>query len=164
MPKLKKAVVRELNAQLGRELASSHEYMAMAIYFSTRSLDSLAGFFFRQADEERQHALKFLRYLLEVGEKPVIPQVPKPKTSYRSMKQVAETSLKLEEKITANIAKMVTLANRERDHTTANFLAWFVEEQLEEESIFGKLVNIVKLSDNDLQVELYVHRLNPEDA
>lgn len=161
MPQLKPNVAEALNLQLGREFAAANQYLAMAVYFDSRSLDELAGFFYRQADEERMHGMKILRYLLDSGEAPTIPELPRPKNEFSSAEDVAVTSLEQERQVTAWVHELVDLAASERDHTTRNFLQWFVDEQLEEEATFGKLLDIIRMSDNILLVEQVVARLDP---
>lgn len=159
MPALKDKVVKELNAQLGRELAASNQYLSMAIWFDERSLDQLASFFYAQSLEEREHAMKFLQYLLDAGSTPVVSEVPEPKADFGSAEEVAETALKQERHVTESIHRLVDLALEERDHTTTHFLQWFVEEQLEEEDTFQSLVDVIRQADgNLLLVEQYVHR------
>ena len=158
MPALSDKIVDELNAQLGRELAASNQYLAMAIYLDAKSLTALAGFFFGQANEERQHALKFVRYLLEAGATPVVPETPQPKGDFESLEEIAEISLKQEEKVTRCIHNLVDTALAEKDHTTNHFLQWFVQEQLEEEATFQRLLDVTRQSENLLLVEQYVHQ------
>lgn len=161
MPKLSKKMVKELNAQLGRELSAANQYLAMAIYLDDRSLKELASFFYAQSDEERQHAIKFLHYLLQANEKPIVPEVPKPIAEFESIEQIAEMGLQQEQEVTRCIHALVDLALQEKDHTTNHFLQWFVEEQLEEEATFSELLDVVRQSENLLLVEQYVFRQKP---
>ena len=161
MPKLSSRMVEELNAQLGRELSAANQYLAMAVYLDERSLKELANFFYTQADEEREHAMKFLHYLLHANDKPVIPAVPEPVADFESLEQIAEMGLAQEQEVTRCIHELVDLALSEKDHTTNRFLQWFVEEQLEEEATFNELLDVVRQSENLLLVEQYVFRQKP---
>ncbi|MFQ5743033.1 MAG: ferritin [Acidobacteriota bacterium] len=152
------SIVNELNAQLGRELLASNQYLAMAAYLDARSLSELAGFYYRQAEEERRHAMKFLHYLLETGATPVVPETPKPKADFSSVEEVASTALDREQEITRCIHSLVDMALQAKDHTTNHFLQWFVEEQLEEEATAGRLLDVIQQSENLWLVEQYVHR------
>ena len=161
MPKLSKKMVKELNAQLGRELSAANQYLAMAIHLDDRSLKELANFFYAQSEEERQHAMKFLHYLLQANEMPVVPEVPKPIGEFESIEQIAEMGLEQEREVTRCIHALVDLALKEKDHTTNHFLQWFVEEQLEEEATFSELLDVIRQSENLLLVEQYVFRQTP---
>lgn len=164
MPKLSDKMVTELNAQLGRELSAANQYLAMAIYLDERSLKELSSFFYRQADEERAHAMKFLHYLLNADAKPVVPAIPEPVGDFESIEQIAEMGLNQEREVTRCIHELVDLALSEKDHTTNHFLQWFVEEQLEEEATFSELLDVVKQSENLLLVEQYVFRQQPGES
>lgn len=165
MPKLESNVVDALNAQLGREFAASSQYLAMAIYFADQSLDQLARFFYDQSIEEREHGMKFAHYLLETDEVPVIPAIPEPQAEFGSAEQVAEISLEMEQEVTRHIHELVDLARSEGDHTTDNFLQWFVEEQLEEENTFHTLLDVIRQAgDNLLLVEEFIRRRHPVGA
>ncbi len=161
MPKLSSKMVEELNAQLGRELSAANQYLAMAIHLDQRSLKELANFFYLQADEEREHAMKFLQYLLHANDKPVIPAIPEPVAEFESIEQITEMGLAQEQEVTRCIHELVDLALSEKDHTTNRFLQWFVEEQLEEEATFNELLDVVRQSENLLLVEQYVFRQKP---
>jgi ferritin len=154
-------MVAELNAQLGRELSAANQYLAMAIYLDARSLKELANFFYAQADEEREHAMKFLHYLLQANEKPLIPSIPEPVADFESFEQIAEMGLAQEQEVTRCIHELVDLALGEKDHTSNRFLQWFVEEQLEEEATFSELLDVARQSENLLLVEQYVFRQKP---
>ncbi len=161
MPKLSSEMVEELNAQLGRELSAANQYLAMAIHLDQRSLKELASFFYLQADEEREHAMKFLHYLLQANDRPLIPSIPEPVADFESLEQIAEMGLAQEQEVTRCIHRLVDLALSEKDHTTNRFLQWFVEEQLEEEATFSELLDVVRQSENLLLVEQYVFRQKP---
>ncbi len=161
MPKLSSEMVEELNAQLGRELSAANQYLAMAIHLDQRSLKELANFFYLQADEEREHAMKFLRYLLQANDRPLIPSISEPVADFESLEQIAEMGLAQEQEVTRCIHGLVDLALSEKDHTTNRFLQWFVEEQLEEEATFSELLDVVRQSENLLLVEQYVFRQKP---
>lgn len=158
MPALKDRVVDALNAQLGRELEASNEYLSMAIWFDDRNLEELAAFFYDQSLEEREHAMKFVHYLLDAGSTPVIPSLSKPTADFDTAEEVAATALEQEEQVTECIHELVDLALENGDHTTNHFLQWFVEEQLEEEDTFQKLLDVIQEADNLILVEEYVHR------
>ncbi len=166
MAKVAAAMVKALNAQVARELQASHNYLAMAVYLESRSLEHLAAFFTRQADEERVHAMKLVGYLQEVDQTPVVPSLKRPKARYTSVSDVFKTSLKQEQAVTRAIHELVDSAQRSKDYATFQFLQWFVTEQVEEEASFGKLIDVIEMSQNVLQVEHYVRHMmgGPADS
>ena len=161
MATLSTKMVEELNAQMGRELSAANQYLAMAIHLDARSLRELANFFYAQAEEERSHAMKFLHYVLQANEKPLIPAIPKPVADFESVEKIAEMGLAQEQEVTRCIHELVDLALSEKDHTTNHFLQWFVEEQLEEEASFNELLDVVRQTENLMLVEQYVFRQKP---
>jgi ferritin len=162
MSKLSKKMTKELNAQMGREFSASNQYLAMAIYLDDKSLTDLANFFYRQSEEERQHAMKFMHFIMDSDARPVVPEIPKPKGDFESVEEIAEMSLEMEREVTGCIHKIVDLAMDERDHSTNRFLQWFVEEQIEEEATFSKLLDVTRQSTNLLLIDQYVSRMEPE--
>jgi ferritin len=147
-----------LNEQVGWEFFADKQYLAMAIYFEERGLSNLAKFFYAQADEERTHGLKIVKYIVEAGGKAVIPTINAPKSTFASVEEVAQLFVTQEHEVTQNFYKMADMALAEKDYMTFNFLQWFIEEQLEEESSAGRLLQLVKMSGEErvFQVELMV--------
>lgn len=159
MARIEAEMVQQLNEQIGREFEASQQYLAMAVYLDGRSLENLARFFYLQADEERAHAMKIAQYLIEVGQEPRVPALPEPKASFDSPLEIAEASLAHERKVTDAIHELVDAATERRDHTTFQFLQWFVDEQVEEEATMDKLVDVIKAARDHIQVENYVRHM-----
>ena len=159
MAKVSAAMTKALNAQVARELQASHNYLAMSVYLEGRSLEHLAAFFVRQADEERSHAMKLVAYLQEVGQAPVVPALTRPKARYSSVADVFKTSLRQEQAVTRAIHEIVATAQAKNDYATLQFLQWFVTEQVEEEASFSRLIDVIEMSQNFLQVEHYVRHM-----
>ena len=80
-------LIQKLNEQIGHELAASHNYIAIATYFDGEALPQLARFFYRQAAEEREHALKFVKFIVDVGGGVAIPQIPAAHSKYASAEE-----------------------------------------------------------------------------
>lgn len=152
-------MLKGLNAQVAREFQASQNYLAMAVYLEGRSLEHLAAFLYRQSDEERTHAMKLVAYLLEIGQTPVIPALKSPKAGYTSVADVLKTSLKQEQAVTRAIHDLVDAAQSSNDYTTHQLLQGFVPEQVEREASFGKLLDIIEMSQNVLQVDNYVRHM-----
>ena len=135
---------KAINEQIGREFGASLQYVAIAAHFDIQNLSQLARYFFRQAEEEREHAMRFLRYIIDAGGKSVIPDVDGPKNEFATAEEAVKLSLKWEEEVTRQICALMDLAQKENDYTTQNFLQWFISEQLEEVSSMERLLSIVR--------------------
>lgn len=158
------SMVAALNEQVRREFQAAQNYLAMAVHLDGKSLEYLAALFYRQADEEREHAMKFVRYLLDLGHRPTIPAVELPPAEFEGLKDIVQASLAQEQAVTAAIHELVDGALDAKDHATYQFLLWFVDEQVEEEASFGKLLDIIDMSENVLQVEDYVRHMAIAEA
>lgn len=133
-----------INEQIGREFAASLEYVSIASGFASEGLTELAKHFYRQAQEERDHAMRFVKYVVDAGGKVAIPAIPAPKSAFASVEEAVRNSLEWEVTVTKYINGLVDLAMQENDHITQNFLQWFVTEQLEEVSSMETLLSIVR--------------------
>jgi len=151
---------KALNRQVGREMGASLQYLAIAAYFDQQALKQLARFFYRQADEERTHALKFLHFIIEAGGKVTVPAIAAPKGEFQSAADCAQLSLDWENEVTQQIYELVDCAHGDRNYIALRFLDWFVTEQLEEVSLMDNLLAIIKRAGEDslLQVEDYLSR------
>lgn len=147
-----------LNAQIGMEFSASIKYDAMAAYFSAEALPLLAKHFFKQATEERAHAHRFLKYVLDTGGRVKIPAISAPPHTYKSAAEAAQTALDSEVAVTNSINAIMDLAIAEKDHATAAMLQWFVTEQVEEVSSADQLLRIIERAGekNMLLVEDYL--------
>jgi ferritin len=116
----------------------------MAAYFESLPLKKLASMFEKQAEEERGHALKFVKYLNDVGGAVVVPAIPAPKPTFASVEDVIQNALTWEIEVTNRINAMMTMAVEQKDYAAQDFLRWFVTEQVEEVSTFDNLLKIVK--------------------
>jgi len=154
---ISKKMAAKMGEQVTHEFAASQKYLAMACQFDGMALKVLAGFFRKQADEERTHALKFVDFLLEVGAPVTLAALSAPKSSYPSVKAAIAEALKSEETVTAQINELVSLADAEKDYASRAFLQWFVTEQVEEVSSMAHLLQITEMAgSNLLQLESYV--------
>jgi ferritin len=146
-----------INAQIGHELENSNRYVAIASYFEGECLFLLSKIYFKQADEERDHAMKFVKFLLEVGGRVVIPQVPAPPSEFATAEQAAQLALDSEVRTTQEIYALVELATAEKNYIAVNFLQWFVSEQLEEISSAQARLSVIKRAGPSvLMVEAYL--------
>jgi len=142
---LKKKIEDICNRQIEREGYSSNLYLAMAAWAENNGFSGVAGWLYSQADEERLHMLKFIKYANERGGKAVIPAFKKPGTEYKSVENLFKEVLKHEEFITNSINEIVAVTLDEKDFNTHNFLQWFVMEQVEEEASVKAILDKVRL-------------------
>jgi bacterioferritin B len=149
-----------VNEQIGREFAASQQYIAIAVYYDSETLPQLAAHFYRQAVEERNHAMMLVQYLLDAGEKVVIPGVDAPKTQFKDAAAPVALALEQERTVTEQIATLVELARKENDLVGEQFLHWFLKEQREEVASMSELLAVVKRASesNVLLVEDYLAR------
>jgi ferritin len=160
-------VAEKINQQVGNEFAASIQYYALASYFDSMALPVLKGYFMKQAEEEKIHALKFVEYLNDAGAGVKIPSIPQPQCTLSSVQAAIELSLMQEIAVTNQIKAIYEVASQEKDYLTEQFLQWFLEEQLEEVSSMEDLLIIVKRAGDEsnlFRVEDYVARRgHPED-
>ena len=146
-----------INTQIGNELSNSNQYVAIAAYFESEGLSLLAKVYFTQADEERDHAMRFVRFVLDTGGQVAVPAIPEPKNRFESAVAAAQLAYDSEDRTTKQIYDLVDLAAAEKNHITSNFLQWFVTEQLEEMASADKRLTVIKRSGpNLLMIEAYL--------
>ena len=156
---IKPKVVEAMNAQIQSEFTASAQYVAIAVYFDEQTLPDLAAFFYRQAEEERMHAMKFVHFLLEAGAKPIIPGLPEMRNEFASASDAVQFALDQEIKVTNQINNILSIAEAEKDYASIQFLQWFVTEQVEEVDSMTTLLNTIKHSGGALLlVEDFVRR------
>jgi bacterioferritin B len=150
---------QELNEQIGREFAASQQYVAIAVYYDSETLPQLAGHFYRQAVEERNHAMMMVQYLLDAGAQVAIPGVEAPKTEFGDAVEPLALALDQERRVTDEIIALAKLAREEGDLVGEQFLHWFLEEQREEvSSMAALLATVERTRDNLLLVEDHLAR------
>ncbi|MBL8099338.1 MAG: ferritin [Anaerolineales bacterium] len=153
-PKLTKAI----NGQIGNEFGASLQYLSIAGYFQTQRLNLLSKLFFEQADEEKEHAMKFVHYVLDTQGKLEIPAVNAPKPTFSSAEEAVQAALAWEKEVTEQIKKLMDIATEENDYLAQNFLQWFIDEQLEEINKMDQLLSVIQRAGekNLLMVEAYL--------
>ncbi len=153
-------VIDAINEQIGYEFSASMQYYAIAAHFAAEALPQLSQHFFKQAEEEKDHALRFLKYVVDAGGHVSIPSIEAPKARFKTPEKAVQLSYDQEVKVTHQINALVELARSENDYITINFLQWFLTEQLEEVSSMDNLLKIVqRAGDNLLQADEYLARV-----
>ena len=155
--KISKKLNDAINAQIGEELFASNGYANMAAYFNGLGLARLSAMYFEQSEEEREHALKFLHYLMEVDGKVAIPAIQGATYEFDSVKGALESAMAWEQDVTGRINRLMDLAIEEKDYATQDFLRWFVSEQVEEEANVSHLLTLVEALGNRSILTLEAH-------
>jgi ferritin len=119
--------IETLNEQIAYELAASNQYVAIAVYFDSETLQRLATHFYRQALEERNHAMMLVQYLLDSGEQVRIPAVTEPQNEFSDAVAPVALALQQERTVTDQIVRLAALAREENDLVGAQFLDWFLK-------------------------------------
>ncbi len=134
-----------LNKQIALEGYASFLYLSMASWCDKEGLQGCAAFMHRQSDEERQHMLRIFHYISEVNGHALAPAVAQPPHSFDSVHKLFEQVYAHEQKVTASIHELISLSYKDNDHTTLNFLQWYVTEQREEEALMRNILDRLKL-------------------
>jgi len=147
-----------INTQIGAEFGASLQYVAIATYFDGEALKKLAALFYKQADEEREHAMKFVNYIVDTGGEVRIPAVTAPKATFGSAEEAVKLSLDWEMEVTRQINALYDIAKGKNDYAGQNFLDWFVEEQVEEVNSMDNLLKVVRRvgEKNIIMMEAYL--------
>jgi len=154
-----------LNEQVAREFAASHQYAAIAVYYDSETLPQLAQHFYRQALEERNHAMMMVQYLLDSGERAVIQGIDAPQTEFGDAVAPVRLALEQEKRVTEDIVSIAGVAREANDLVGEQFLHWFFEEQREEVASMSSLLAVVERSqDNLLLVEEFLARTSVSAA
>ena len=151
------AVNQAINKQIGMEFGAYLQYLTISTHFDVEGLSELAAFFKAQAEDERDHAERFINHVVAFNGKLEIPTIDAPSSDVKTIEEAAQLSLDWEMKVTDEINALLKLASNEGDHITENFLCWFLDEQLEELSTMNKLLKVAKRAgDNELAVEEFM--------
>jgi len=146
---LKKKIEDICNRQVEREGYSSNLYLAMAAWAEVNGLAGTAQWLYAQAEEEKLHMLKFIKYINERGGHAIVPAFKKPPAEFKNVNELFKEVLKHEEFVTSSINEIVALTLDEKDFNTHNFLQWFVMEQVEEEASVQAILDKLKLLGNN---------------
>jgi len=156
-----KNVQDAINDQINKELFSSFLYLSMAAYFEDRNLPGFAHWMRVQADEEREHAMKFYDFLIDRGGRVMLKAIEAPATDWKSSLEVVSEVAAHEAKVTASIHALYELALKEKDYPAQAMLQWFITEQVEEEKNAAEIVASLKMIEaHDTAVLQLDHRLS----
>ncbi|HWB27902.1 MAG TPA: ferritin [Chitinophagaceae bacterium] len=144
--RLSAAMAASLNAQMTKEAHASQIYIAYAAWAAAQGYDGIANFLFRHAQEERNHMMKFLEYILERGAEVTVEAIPVPGDNPKSVNDCFEKVFTQEVGNTTAIYKIVKQSFDEQDWATWHFMQWFVKEQTEEETLALSLLDKMKVA------------------
>jgi len=151
--------VSRLNEQIAHEFAAHQQYVACAVYYDAETLPQLARFFYRQAMEERDHAMMMVQYLIDADAEVTIPGVTAPQTTFGNIVEPVALALEQEKRVSEQIGGLTTLARELGDYSGEQFLQWFIKEQVEEVSSMSSLLTVVERArENPLLAEEYLAR------
>lgn len=139
---LSEEIEKVLNDQIKQEAKASSTYLAMASWCDQHGFMYSGEFFYKQSGEERQHMLKFFKYVNDVGGKAISPEVQDIQHNFNSLRAVFEQALEQEITNTQSINRIVDMCYKSKDFTTMNFLQWFLQEQIEEEFIARRALEL----------------------
>ncbi len=146
---LSKTIDAKLQAQIIKEAQSSQIYLAMACWADVKGFPGSANFLYMHSDEERMHMLKLVKFVNERGGHATIPALNAPKKEYSSLQEVFKEILEHELMVTDSINDIITACLEERDHTTNNFMQWYISEQMEEEQLARSIIDKLELIGTD---------------
>ena len=158
------AFVSALNEQIANEFAAHQQYVACAVYYDAETLPQLARFFYRQALEERDHAMMMIQYLLDADADVLVPGVTAPQHAFGDIVAPVALALEQEKRVSKQINALAATAREQGDYTSEQFMQWFIKEQVEEVATMSDLLRVVERSKDDpMEVENFMAREHPGD-
>jgi len=162
---ISKSMQAAINEQINKELYSSYLYLSMAAYFEDKNLSGFAKWMHVQADEEREHAMKFYAFLVERGGRVSLKTIAAPETDWKTSLDVFKQVYTHEQKVTASINALYEQALTEKDYPSQVMLQWFINEQVEEEKNASEIVQQLELIDaHGTAVLMLDHQLGKRGA
>jgi bacterioferritin B len=153
------AFVAKLNEQIGNEFAAHQQYVACAVFYDDQTLPQLAGFFYRQAMEERDHAMMMVQFLLDTDAPARIPGVAAPRVDFADVVAPIVLALEQEKRVSDQINALAAVARQENDFSGEQFMQWFIKEQVEEVATMSDLLRVAeRLRDDVDDIEDYIAR------
>ncbi|TWP52761.1 ferritin [Lentzea tibetensis] len=139
-----------LQAQVGNEFTASQQYISLAVWFDNQDLPRLASHFYKQALEERNHAMMIVQYLMDSDLSVTIPGIPAVRNEFKEPRELVELALTQEKEVTDQIIALAKTARDEGDYIGEQFLQWFLKEQVEEVSSMSTLLTVMERADGNM--------------
>jgi ferritin len=168
--RLSKTLAAALNAQMSKEAHASQIYISYAAWADHQGFGGIANFLFRHAQEERNHMMKILEYILKRGAEVKVTAIPAPDENPTSVNNCFEKVFAQEVDNTKSIYEVVKMSFDEQDWATWNFMQWFVKEQTEEETLALNLLDKIKIAGGEKMTGNSIYSLDrdlektPDDA
>jgi ferritin len=154
-----------LQDQVRNEFTAAQQYVALAVWFDGQDLPQLAKHFYRQALEERNHAMMIVQYLLDNDIQPAIPGVPEVRNDFAEVADLIELALNQERDVTEQVIALAKTARDEDDYKGEQFMQWFLKEQVEEVAQMSTMLNVVRRANGNLfDVENFLARESVGDT
>lgn len=156
------AFAQKLNQQIASEFDAHQQYVACAVYFDSEALPQLATFFYRQALEERGHAMMMVQFLLDTGADVTTPGVAEPRSFFADLVEPIALALEQEQRVSEQINALAATAREAGDYTSEQFVQWFIKEQIEEVATMSALLRVAERSGADAaDIEDFLAREHP---
>jgi ferritin len=143
---MKSELLKGLNEHLKLEFRAAHEYLAMSVWLAASDLPGFSRWMRQQSSGELTHAQRIIDHLLERDQQPVLPAVPAPPKSWKSLEALCQHVLKNEKEVTASINELYAAAEKAKDRAATVMLQWFVSEQMEEEANARAVLGRIRLA------------------
>jgi bacterioferritin B len=154
-----------LNEQIGHEFAASQQYIAIAVWYDDQTMPRLAAHFYRQAIEERNHAMMIVQFLMDTDRKVTVSGAEAPRNDFAGIEEPVAVALEQEKRVTSQINAITAAARAEQDFQGEQFMQWFLKEQVEEVASMSDLLRICERANgNELQIEDYLAREDAAEA
>lgn len=154
--------VEALNGQIAREFAAAHQYVAVGTYYAGETFPRLAAFFYEQAEEEREHAMKMVNYLLDRDASVDIGAIEAPRQTFVDHVEPIQLALDKEKQVSVSIGQLFEIARDTRDYQSEQFLQWFLQEQVQEEASMTDLLAVAERTRSiPMLLEEYLAREEP---
>jgi ferritin len=159
------AFAQKLNEQITNEFAAHQQYVACAVFYDSEALPQLARFFYRQALEERGHAMMMVQFLLDTGAEVTTPGVGEPRSRFADIVEPITLALAQEQSVSDQINALAATAREAGDYTSEQFVQWFIKEQTEEVATMSGLLRVAERSRDDSgSIEDFLAREQPGEA
>jgi bacterioferritin B len=141
---LSERFVDALNEQIAREFAAAHQYVGIGTHYAAQTFPQLSAFFYEQAEEEREHAMKMVTYMVDRDANVHFGAIEEPRADFPDHVAPIRHALEQEKRVTVQINGLFEIARETRDYQSEQFLQWFLEEQVEEEAAMSDLLEVAE--------------------
>jgi len=139
-------LLQAVNDQIKFEIQSAYAYLAMSAYCESANLPGCAKWLRIQWEEELEHAMKLYDMVHARGSHVTLQGIDKPASEFKGVRDVFEKVLAHEQKVTASIHNLRSLAIKESDFAVQIELDWFVKEQVEEEKNASEILALLAMA------------------